>query len=333
MKALVTGGGGFLGGAIVRALLQRGDQVHSLHRGDYPELAQAGVTVHKGDMTELQTVIQASEGCDVIFHVAGKTGVWGSYQDYFRTNVTGTQCVINACIANNIRRLIYTSSPSVVFDGSDEENINESVSYPDRYFNHYQRTKATAEQLVLAANNDELSTVALRPHLIWGPGDPHLVDRILNRARSDRLRLAKGKQSLVDTTFVDNAVDAHLCAADRLNIHSTCAGKAYFISNGEPLPIAEIINRILVSAGLAPVKKTMSAGMLYLIGSLSERIYWLFNIKQEPLMTRFIARQLSCAHWYDISAAKQDLGYKPQINIDEGMQRLADHFTSIRHEH
>ncbi|MEX2352797.1 MAG: NAD-dependent epimerase/dehydratase family protein, partial [Gammaproteobacteria bacterium] len=231
MKALVTGGGGFLGGAIVRALLQRGHQVNSLQRGDYPELAQLNVTVYKGDMTDVATVIDASQGCDVIFHVAGKTGVWGDFQDYVRTNVTGTQSVVDACIANGIRKLVYTSSPSVVFDGHDEENITESAPYPDRYFNHYQRTKATAEQLVLAANNGNLATVALRPHLIWGPGDPHLVGRIISRAKSGKLRLVRGRQNLVDTTFIDNAVEAHLAAAERLDIHAACSGKAYFISN------------------------------------------------------------------------------------------------------
>jgi len=328
MKVLVTGGGGFLGGAVTRALLRRGEQVHCLQRGNYPELRQAGATVHTGDMTDLQTVINASQGCDVVFHVAGMTGVWGDYQDYFRTNVTGTQSVIDACLANGIRKLVYTSSPSVVFDGTDEENIDESTPYPDRYFNHYQRTKATAEQLVLAANTNELATVALRPHLIWGPDDPHLIGRIISRAKTGRLRLVSGKQNLVDTTYIDNAVEAHLCAANRLDIASACAGKAYFISNGEPLPMAEIINRILHAAGMPPISKTLSASKLHLIGSLSERIYWLFNIKQEPLMTRFIARQLSCAHWYDISAARRDLGYQPGISIDEGMQRLAESFAS-----
>jgi len=330
VKALVTGGGGYLGGAVVRALLKRDDDVHSLQRGDYPELQRLGVTVHKGDMTVLQTVIDASKDCEVIFHIAGMTGVWGPYEDYYRTNVTGTQCVIDACIANDIHRLVYTSSPSVVFDGSDKENINEAAPYPDKYFNHYQRTKATAEQLVLAANNDWLSTVALRPHLIWGPGDPHLVGRIISRAKTGRLRLARNRRNLVDTTYIDNAVDAHLAAADRLDVGAACAGKAYFISNGEPLPMSALINRILDAAGMATIDKTLPDNLLYLAGQISEWLYWLLNIKKEPLMTRFIARQLTCSHWYDISAAKRDLGYQPRVSIEQGMKILEQSFSSTQ---
>jgi nucleoside-diphosphate-sugar epimerase len=248
------------------------------------------------------------------------TGVWGPYEEYFHTNVTGTRCVIDACIANGIRKLVYTSSPSVVFDGGDEENLNETAPYPDKYFNHYQRTKATAEQLVLAANTDWLSTVALRPHLIWGPGDPHLIGRIISRARTGRLRLARGKAKLVDTTYIDNAVAAHLAAADRLDVGAACAGRAYFISNGEPLPMPAIINRILDAAGMPAITKTLHPELLYFAGWLSEWIYWLLNSKKEPLMTRFIARQLS---W-------QDLGYRPRVSIEQGMKILEQSFASVR---
>lgn len=321
MKILVTGGGGFLGGAVVRALTARGDEVHSLQRGEYPALRAQGAVIHTGDMADPAAVIEAGRGCEAVIHVAGLTGVWGPYEEYFRVNVTGTRSVIDACRANGIHKLVYTSSPSVVFDGRDEENLDETAPYPDKYYNHYQRTKATAEQLVLAANDDELSTVALRPHLIWGPGDPHLVGRIISRARSGHLRLARSRK-LVDTTYIDNAVDAHLAAADRIDVGADCAGKVYFISNGEPLPMPALINRILDAAGMPGIDKTLPDGLLYQAGLLSEWLYWLINIKKEPLMTRFIARQLSCAHWYDISAAKRDLGYRPRVSIEQGMQRL-----------
>jgi 2-alkyl-3-oxoalkanoate reductase len=324
MKALVTGGGGFLGGALVRALVKRGDEVVSLQRGDYPELNKPGITVYKGDITDPDTVVDASLNCDVVFHVAGLTGVWGRYQDYYHINVTGTQFVIDACIKNGIQKLVYTSTPSVIFDGRDEENVDESIPYPDKYFNHYQRTKSTAEQLVLAANGGKLATVALRPHLIWGPGDPHLVGRIISRAKKGKLRLVRGKQNMVDTTYIDNAVDAHICAADRLNLESNCAGKTYFISNGEPIPMSDIINDILQAHGMAKIDKTVSAEILYAIGTLSEWVYKLLNIRNEPLMTRFIARQLSSAHWFNINAAKRDLGFTPRVSINEGMQNLKD---------
>jgi 2-alkyl-3-oxoalkanoate reductase len=330
MKAFVTGGGGFLGGAVVRALISRGDEVSCLQRGDYPQLQLPGVTIHKGDLADTQTVINASRDCDVVLHIAGMTGVWGPYEQYHRTNVIGTQSVIDACAANAINRLVYTSSPSVVFDGRNEENLDETAPYPDTYFNNYQRTKATAEQLVLAANNDWLSTVALRPHLIWGPGDPHLIGRIISRARTGRLRLARFRGNLVDTTYIDNAVDAHLAAADRVGTGESCCGKAYFISNGEPLPMAAIINRVLDAAGMPAINKTLPDNLLYLAGLLSEWLYGLLNINHEPLMTRFIARQLTCAHWYNISAARRDLDYRPRVSIEQGMKILEQDFLQAK---
>ena len=221
MKALVTGGGGYLGSAIIRALLARGDRVSSLQRGNYPWLGQAGVNVFTGDIADRETTVRASRDCDVIFHVAGKTGVWGAYREYHHSNVTGTESLVDACRTNGVSSLVYTSSPSVVFDGNDEAGVNESIAYPDSFFNHYQKTKALAEQIVLAANSTHLATVALRPHLIWGPDDPHLIGRILERAQSGRLRLVKA-DNLVDTTYIDNAALAHILAADRAARDSGC---------------------------------------------------------------------------------------------------------------
>ena len=321
MKALVTGGGGYLGGAIVRALLARGDTVCSLQRGNYPWLDHTGARSYTGDINDIDTLVRASAGCDAIFHAAGKTGVWGDYPDYYRANVAGTITVIHACLENRIPRLIYTSSPSVIFSGADEAGVDESMPYPDHYYNHYQWTKMLAEQKVLAANSAELATVALRPHLIWGPGDPHLIGRILKRATSGRLRLVKGK-NLVDTTYIDNAAAAQLLAADALHAGAPCAGKAYFISNGEPRVLNELINDILAAYRLPPVTKTITPAQAYTLGGVSELVYTVGRIKREPLMTRFVAKQLSCAHWYDISAAQRDFGYTPTVSIAEGLYRL-----------
>lgn len=328
MKILLTGGGGYLGGAVARALLQRGDELVCLQRGDYPELKRPGITVIKGDLADRDCVIEAGRDCELVMHIAGLTGVWGAYEDYYRTNVIGTESILHACQVNTIHRLVYTSSPSVVFDGHDEENLDETAPYPARYLNHYQRTKAMAEHKVLAANSDGLSTVALRPHLIWGPGDPHLIGRVISRARSGRLRLARRHTNLVDTTYIDNAVAAHLAAADRIGTGADCAGKAYFISNGEPLPMSAIINRILDAAGMPAIDKTLPDNLLYAAGAISEWVYGLLGIKQEPLMTRFIARQLTCSHWYNLSAARRDLGYAPTVSIEQGMQKLEHYFKS-----
>ena len=214
MKALVTGGGGFLGRAIVERLVARGDTVRSFSRGDYPELRQLGVQIVRGDIADREAVVAACHGCDVIFHVAAKAGIWGRFEDYHRANVVGTENVLAGCSAHGIARLVYTSSPSVVFHGADMEGVDESAPYPDAYHAHYPKTKAVAERRVLAANGPNLATVALRPHLIWGPRDNHLVPRIIRRAGS--LRRIGAEDKRVDCVYIDNAADAHVLAADRL---------------------------------------------------------------------------------------------------------------------
>ncbi len=323
MKALVTGGGGFLGGAIVRRLRARGDAVRSFARGDYSELRSLGVEVIRGDLADVASVSSAAAGCDVVFHVAARPGIWGPYAEYHRINVTGTENVLAACRAHGIRKLVYTSSPSVVFNGKDMEGTDESVPYPEHYHAAYPQTKAMAERLVLQANGPELTTVALRPHLIWGPGDPHLAPRLIARARAGRLWRIGRKTNLIDTVYVDNAADAHLLAADRLAPGSPVAGKAYFITQGEPLPLWDMVNRILTAAGLPPVTKTIPAPIAYAAGWLCENVYGLLGLESEPPMTRFVAGELSTSHWFNIDAARRDFGYRPAVSLDEGMKRLA----------
>ncbi len=323
MRALVTGGGGFLGGAIVRLLLKRGWRVRSYSRGEYPALRQLDVEQVKGDLAEGAGLAKAVAGCDVVFHVAAKAGVWGSYQEYHQINVVGTENVLQACKAAGIRKLVFTSSPSVTFDGRDQVGLDESAPYPSKWLAHYPHTKALAEQRVLAANGPDLTTVSLRPHLIWGPGDPHLVPRVLERAKAGQLRLVGDQSKKVDSVYIDNAAEAHVLAAEKLAVGAPLAGKAYFITNGEPLPMAELLNGILKAGGLPPVTRTISARLAYAAGVVFEMSYRLLGKSEEPRMTRFVARQLSTAHWFDISAARRDFGYEPAITIREGMQLLA----------
>jgi nucleoside-diphosphate-sugar epimerase len=322
MNPLVTGGGGFLGGAIVRLLVARGDRVRSLSRQRYPALDALGVEQIQGDIGSALTVARACEGRDVVFHVAAKAGLAGRYRDYYRTHVVGTRNVLDACKKLGVRRLVYTSSPSVVFDGRDMEGVDESVPYPARYEAHYPTTKAQAERLVRAAAGPGLATVSLRPHLIWGPGDNHLVPRLLERARSGRLRQIGGAEKRIDSVYIDNAAEAHLLAADRLHLGSPISGKVYFISNGEPLPTRELVNRILAAGGLAPVTRTVPAWLAYAAGWLLESAYAIARPNAEPPMTRFLARELATAHWFDLSAARRDLGYVPRVSIAEGLARL-----------
>jgi nucleoside-diphosphate-sugar epimerase len=296
-----------------------------MQRGEYPWLEQVGAEVVRGDLADTDAVTRACQGCEVVFHVAGKTGVWGKFEDYFHTNVLGTESVITACLENDIPSLVYTSSPSVVFDGRDEEGIDESTPYPDKFFNHYQYTKGIAERKIMAVNSHVLATVSLRPHLIWGPEDPHLVGRIIARAEAGTLRLVN-RNNKIDTTYIDNAVSAHLFAADTLRRHqSRCAGRAYFISNGEPIVMSDMVNKILTALGRPEESRKVSPWLAYLIGSLSEAYYHLKKIEHEPAMTRFIAKQLSCSHWYDISAAKADLGYNPKVSLEEGLKKLSNY--------
>ncbi|MBE0501917.1 MAG: NAD-dependent epimerase/dehydratase family protein [Desulfuromonadales bacterium] len=319
MKALVTGGGGFLGKAIVKLLIGRGDTVRSFSRSEHPALTRLGVEQCRGELSDADAVSRAARGCDIVFHVAAKAGVWGPYPEFYATNVLGTQHVVDACRQHEIRRLVFTSSPSVVFDGSDMEGVDESVPYPKHYKAFYPQTKAMAEQLVLWANDSSLATVALRPHLIWGPEDNHLVPRILDRGAKGALLRIGRRDCLADTIYIDNAATAHLQAADRLEIGSAVAGRPYFLSQGEPLPIWEIVDRILDAGGIAPVAGVISPKLAYAIGWTLEQLYTLLKIKSEPRMTRFVASELSTAHWFDISAARRDFGYTPQISIAEGM--------------
>lgn len=324
MKALVTGGGGFLGGAVVRLLRARGDAVRSFTRSAYPWLDELGVEQSLGDLADYAAVERAAQGCDIVFHVAAKAGAWGRYSDFFNTNVTGTQNVIAACKKLGIGKLVYTSTPSVVHGGDDIEGGNESLPYPKHFDAYYTQTKTEAEKAVLAANGPDLATVSLRPHLIWGPGDPHLIPRILERARAGKLRRIGSRPVKVDVTYIDNAADAHVLAGDRLAVGSPVAGKAYFISNGEPVELWGFIDRILAVAGLPPVTRTISVWKARLAGTLLEWVYWLLRLPGEPPMTRFVAVQMSTSHWYDISAARRDLGYEPQVTIEEGLKRLAE---------
>ncbi len=328
MTVLVTGGGGFLGGAIIDLLLARGETVRSISRGTYPDLEEKGVSCIHADLADGEAVAKAAEGCDLVFHVAAKAGVWGSYDDYFQANVTGTRSVINACKKNNIKYLVHTSSPSITFAGEDEDGVDESIPYAADFLCNYPKTKAQAEYEVLEANSDQLATVALRPHLIWGPGDNHLVPRIVSRAKAGKLKLVGDGTNRVDATYIDNAAAAHLAAADNLQNGAECAGNAYFISNDEPIAMKDLLNQILAAADLPPVTKSVPPGVAYGAGALMEGIYCLLGKKEEPMMTRFVARQLATAHWYNIDAAKRDLGYAPVVSMAEGMERLTNYLKT-----
>ena len=322
MHALVTGAGGFLGQYITRQLVARGDKVRALSRGIYPFLTELCVESVQGDIQDAAAVERACQGVDAVFHVAAIAGIWGKWQTYYGINVLGTRNVIAGCRKNSVPRLIYTSSPSVTFAAEDQCGIDESAPYPKRWLAHYPHTKALAEQEVLAASNAELLTCALRPHLIWGPGDQHLIPRLLARARAGQLRRVGAGKNLFDVVYVENAAAAHLLVADKLQAGSPVCGKAYFITNGEPVNCWDWINEILTLAGVPPVTKSISYRAAYAAGAVLEGIWALTGRSGEPRMTRFLAAQLATSHHFNITAARRDLGYEPRISMAAGMQRL-----------
>jgi len=319
--ALVTGGSGFLGGAIIKGLLARGTRVRSLSRRFSTALAALGVEQMAGDIADPEAVNRGCAGVDLVFHTAARTGVWGPGDLFWRANVNGTQNVIDACRRQAVGRLIHTSSPSVVFDGRDMENADERVPYPRRHCAAYPSSKAEAERRVRQAARQGLAAIILRPHLIWGPGDNHLVPRIIARAK--KLRRVGGGGNRVDTLYIDNAAAAHLMAAERLAENPRLSGRIYFISQGAPLPLWEMVDKILAAAGLPPIRGSIPFWLAFLAGALLESSFRLLRIAREPPMTRFVARELACAHWFNIAAARTDLGYRPVVSTAEGLERLA----------
>lgn len=322
MKALVTGGGGFLGRHIVAKLLARGDTVRVLGRRGHADLEKMGVEMMCADLQDAMAVERACLGMETVFHVAARAGYWGSWQTYYGPNVVGTQNVLNGCRKAGLRKLIYTSTPSVVSAPGNLEHADERVPYPAHYDCPYPATKAEAERLVLAANGqDGLLTVSLRPHLIYGPGDPHLFPRIIDRARQGLLVQVGDGTNKVDVTYVENAADAHLLAADRLDEGSPVNGQAYFISQGAPVLLWPWINLILERLGLPAVRRKISHGAARTVGAAMEMAYTVLPLRGEPRMTRFLADQLATSHYFDIAKARKDLGYAPRIGTEEGLER------------
>ncbi|MBI4597674.1 MAG: NAD-dependent epimerase/dehydratase family protein [Candidatus Omnitrophica bacterium] len=324
MRALVTGGGGFVGRYIVERLLSRGDSVRVLARGRYPELEQLGVEMVSGDLRDEAAVARACAEQEAVFHTAARVGLWGPWEEFYDINVRGTQHVLAGCRAHGVARLIYTSTPSVVFDGRDQRNANEAMPYPSRYSSYYPATKAIAERAVIAANGaNRLLTTALRPHLIWGPRDTHIIPQLLARAKTGRLVMVGDGRNLVDMTYVENCADAHLLAADRLVPGSPVAGQVYFLSNGEPVRLWGFINQVLARLGVPTATRRVPARLARMVGAGLEVLYRAGHLPGEPFITRFLASELSTSHYYDISKAKRDFGYVPKISMQEGLDRLA----------
>ena len=320
MKILVTGGGGFVGGYVIERLLARGYAVRSIGRSSQPQLEAQGVEVVCGDLTDAAAVSAACEGVDAVFHVAARAGVWGSWDSYYQPNVIGTRNVVAACQQQGVGRLIYTSTPSVVFTGQPIRGGDESLPYGKNWLCHYAHTKAIAEAEALAANSESLKIVALRPHLIFGPGDPHLLPRVIESVQAGRLKIIGDGKSRVDVSYVGNVADAHLDAFDALAA-GTGAGQAYFISQGESVELWPWVNSILAGLGHAPLMKRVPLPVAYAVGALCEGLWKVLGRRNEPPITRFVAVELAKDHYFDISAARRDLGYLANTPMAEALNQ------------
>ncbi|HEY4245602.1 MAG TPA: NAD-dependent epimerase/dehydratase family protein [Lacunisphaera sp.] len=334
----ITGASGFIGGKIAVRLLEEGREVRVLARRPLPELAKLGAEVVLGDLTDVAALRRGCEGTGTVFHVAARVGVWGPPEDFLRVNVEGTRALIGACRAAGVSRLINTSSPSVVYTGGDLRGVNESAPLCTQAPSPYPTSKAEAERLVSAANSAELATVSLRPHLVWGPGDKNLIPRVVALARSGRLKIIGDGRNKVDLTHITNVVDAHLLAEKALTksnlLGYSCpdaagiGGRAYFITNGEPVMLWEWINELLRGAGTPEIKKRVSLNTASFGGGILEILWRILGLKGEPPMTRFVAKEMATDHWFDISAARRDFGYAPRVTMSEGTAELIQSLRS-----
>ena len=341
----ITGASGFIGGKIAERLLAEGRRVRVLARRPLPGLEKLGAEVVPGDLDNAAALQRGCMGAGTVFHVAGRVGVWGPDADFFKVNVDGTRHVISACRAAGVPRLVYTSSPSVVYTGGDLAGINESAPLCTKAPCAYPTSKAAAECLVGNAHSADLATVSLRPHLVWGPGDKNVVPRVLALAQKDRLKIIGPGRNKVDVTHIANVVDAHLLAEGALLPGSTApfhapsrpgasraglpvngpGGRAYFITNGEPVVLWDWINQLLRGVGIPEITRRVPLPVAYAAGGLMEALWRMLPLKGEPPMTRFVAKEMATDHWFDISAARRDLGYVPRVTMAAGTAELIEH--------
>ena len=324
MKAVVTGGGGFVGGAICRRLHALGHDVTALGRRPNREMAAAGISSVSHDLAAADARSALTDifaGVDCVFHTAAHVKMWGPREAFVRGNIDATENVIAACRAAGVGKLVFTSSPSVVATDHDLRGIDESQPYPARFAALYPETKAAAERTVLAAHGRDLRTIALRPHLIFGPGDTNLVPTILARARAGRLVQVGNGKNLVDLTFIDDCVAAHLLAAAALDTRPAAGGRAYFLSQGGPVPLWHWIGRVLELHDLPPVRRRIPAAVAKGLAAAAETVWGACGLRSDPPLTRFLAEEMATDHFFDISAARRDLGYHPSCTVWEATDR------------
>ena len=314
MRILVTGGQGFLGGALTRALCAvPGYKVTATARRAAPDLVELGAKILPIDLRDREATIAATADQDIIFHTAARAGVWGAFDDYFAINVAATGHLLEGARQNGVSRFVYTSSPSVTFPGHSEIDVDESAPYSKAPLNAYCMTKIQAERAVLALDSPRMRTMALRPHLIYGPGDPHLLPRVFEAAAKRRLIRVGDGSNRVDITHISDAVASHLAVLDHLEDEEAW-GRPYFITSGQPILLWDWLSEVVAWKGLPPVRRSLPLRVAAGLGSTLEFVFRLLRLNGEPRMTRFSALQLGCAHTYNIDAARNLLGYQPKVD-------------------
>ncbi len=321
MKVLVTGATSLLGRSVVERLVGRGDTVSVLQR--HP--SGLAVTEYLGDIADKEVVAKSMAGADAVVHLAARVAVTGPWAEFESVNIDGTRNVVDAAKGAGIRRFVQISSPSVAYLGDPLVGASADPADPSRARGHYARSKAGAELLALAANSSEMAVVAIRPHLVWGPGDTQLIGRIVDRARAGRLATVGSGAALIDSTYVDNAADALVAAIDRA---PDIGGRAFVVTNGEPRPVRELLNRIVRSAGLEPTRARVPYHVARGGGFAAERIWERWGSEEDPPMTRFLAEQLGTAHWFDQRETRAALGWEPKVKLAEGFENLQAWFET-----
>lgn len=331
MKILVSGGTGFVGTAVTESLLALGHEVHTIGRST-PSFCDKTKNRyhHTFDLTKDDLPKSLMSGTEIFFHIAAKAGVWGSYSQFFSANVTATRKILTACQSYHIPKLIYTSTPSVVFSQKPISNGTEALPYVQNEFSPYAKTKSIAEKEVLKAHMPgKLQTIALRPHLVWGKGDPHLLPRVIQRHRAGKLKIIGDGTNKVDLTHIDNVAHAHICAMQAMQKNENLGGKPYFISQDEPVYLWDWLNQLFQLLELPPLSQSLNFKTAFLIGSGLESLWSILNIKNEPPMTRFVACQLAHDHWFSIKSAERDLVYKPVKRMNQAMDETLPWLQSL----
>ena len=317
MKVLATGASGFLGRAVVRALQDAGHDVRTLQRRPS---GVPGADDRLGSVTDPDATAAAVEGVDAIVHLAAKVSLAGDPGEFRAVNVEGTRTLLDAAAAAGVTRTVHVSSPSVAHAGHALAGVGAEPADPVGARGEYARTKAEAELLALSRAGESASLVAIRPHLVWGPGDTQLIARVVDRARRGRLPLLNGGTALIDSTYVDNAASGIVAALERVD---DVSGRAYVLTNGEPRPVGDLLAGICRASGVRPPRFSVPAGVARAAGGLVERVWAVRPGADEPPMTRFLAEQLSTAHWFDQTEIRRDLRWTPAVLLDEGLRRLS----------